>query len=842
MFQPKPQYSPEFLKAILGEGSGFVSIGHTTDSSLGTCSYRFFAGEAHEEISAYVMSLPSSAQVLFGLSRLEEAPVTGRGKTEDVLAFSAIAMDIDIHGEGKESQNLPTSLDEAKELITSFSLRPSILVKSGRGLHAYWLLDEDYLVENEEDRAAAKIFVANFHEGVNRFFAPVEFDHTQDLARVLRLPGFTNLKDPDNPLPVEILYIEADLRYTREQIISVSVSRGRSTKEFNIGSLQSVNAEGDFDQIVSGCAWIKDAIESNGTLSYNAWFATGSIMSLTKGGKERFYQWSAGSPDYDEAETEEKYQQIDPEKARRSCQSLASIQKAQLCEGCVFKDGIQSPVELGEMGPRAIHVNGQQLPVLTAELWAAVHVKNAPPRLFTMNGTLVRVNEQRGLIEVLDESSAKHVFARMGLWVYPSRDKDGWGSHAQPNLSVIRDALATPFPPVPSLLQVTQVPILTSHGKILHEYGYDPESKIFYANNGLPSPEVNLGATKDDAIASAGWIINEVLHDFPFNSDSSRAHALALAIQSFVRPAIDGPTPFYLIDKPVAGTGATLLARNLCHPYLGRDLAAKQWPSTEDELRKQVTAHLLSGSNPYFFDNLEGDEIDSNVLASVLTAPVYSDRILQRSQEVELVNRAAWIGTGNNPTFAPQLARRAVRIRMVSPLADPTQAVGFKHENLDGWVRENRNEYVRHILTMICAWVNAGTPPFSGKPLASYVSWSEVLGGILEYAGIAGFLDDSEEKADLVAVTADLAPALIEEWFTTVGYAALTPKEIVSTFDHLEVAVHWDAINEQGRASKAGTYMRGIKERIYEVQTPGGPVAVQVGSLGRKWVLREVRT
>lgn len=56
-----------------------------------------------------------------------------------------------------------------------------------------------------------------------------------------------------------------------------------------------------------------------------------------------------------------------------------------------------------------------------------------------------------GLIEVLDENSARHTFARVGFWVHPSKDQDGWGSHSLPNVAIIKDALATPFPPVPSL-------------------------------------------------------------------------------------------------------------------------------------------------------------------------------------------------------------------------------------------------------------------------------------------------------------------------------------------------------------------------------------------------------
>jgi hypothetical protein len=302
-------------------------------------------------------------------------------------------MDIDLHAEKKEHQNLPRTLDEAVELIRSFTLPPSIVVISGTGCHAYWLLQEDVVITNLDEREAAKKLVANFHQGVNEFFAPTEFDHTQDIARVMRVPGFVNLKDPNVGLSVEILVMDTSVRYSLEEIISVSASRSRSKKPFRIDPPVGKIGELDFDRMVDGCKWLERSVSTNGVINHNGWFATGSLMSLTKDGNERFHAWSAGSPDYEYEHAQAKYEQIDPDKARRTCSSLAAIGNAELCEGCVFAGGIQSPAELGESGMRAIHASGQQLPVLTAELWAAIHVKNEPSRIFARNGLLARVNK-----------------------------------------------------------------------------------------------------------------------------------------------------------------------------------------------------------------------------------------------------------------------------------------------------------------------------------------------------------------------------------------------------------------------------------------------------------------
>jgi len=220
---------------------------------------------------------------------------------------------------------------------------------------------------------------------------------------------------------------------------------------------------------------------------------------------------------------------------------------------------------------------------------------------------------------------------------------------------------------------------------------------------------------------------------------------------------------------------------------------------------------------------------------------VHSDRILQRSQVVELVNRATWIGTGNNPHLSNQLLRRTIQIRIVSPHADPTQATGFRHANLDDWIQEHRNEFIAHILTIICGWVNAGKRKFSGTPLASYVSWSEIIGGILEFVRVPGFLEDADEKAALAIVTDDLAPAFIADWFNAYGEQLMSPKEIGNSFGDGEIAVLWDSHTELGRATKVGNYLRGIKDRIYEVATPLGKCNVKVTLRGRKWQLQAMK-
>jgi hypothetical protein len=60
------------------------------------------------------------------------------------------------------------------------------------------------------------------------------------------------------------------------------------------------------------------------------------------------------------------------------------------------------------------------------------------------------------------------------------------------------------------------------------------------------------------------------------------------------------------------------------------------------------------------------------------------------------------------------------------------------------WVHANRGELVWSLLTLAQAWVAVGKPR-GAVTLGSYESWARVIGGILDVAGIQGFLGNVKE-------------------------------------------------------------------------------------------------
>lgn len=161
---------------------------------------------------------PDGTDVYFGVGTLATKPHHGRGKADDISGIGAIHLDLDIaHAGAHQKSNLPPDLQTALAFIKTVPLPPSIIVHSGYGLHLYWLLKKFWHLMTKADRAAARAVIEAWQQVFKWRAAQQQWtvDATQDLTRVLRVPGTQNWKLPTaQPLPVaHVLQIEAGTRY-----------------------------------------------------------------------------------------------------------------------------------------------------------------------------------------------------------------------------------------------------------------------------------------------------------------------------------------------------------------------------------------------------------------------------------------------------------------------------------------------------------------------------------------------------------------------------------------------------------------------------------------------------
>jgi putative DNA primase/helicase len=106
------------------------------------------------------------------------------GTNADVQAYVALWIDVDFN---EMEVGIRAQFEQTVDELRSRGLGPSCIIESGRGLHAYWLLDHPYPVSEARPACA----------GIMDYFKISDAIH--DPRRVLRVPGFLNLKNPKDP-------------------------------------------------------------------------------------------------------------------------------------------------------------------------------------------------------------------------------------------------------------------------------------------------------------------------------------------------------------------------------------------------------------------------------------------------------------------------------------------------------------------------------------------------------------------------------------------------------------------------------------------------------------------
>jgi hypothetical protein len=404
-----------------------------------------------------------------------------------------------------------------------------------------------------------------------------------------------------------------------------------------------------------------------------------------------------------------------------------------------------------------ICVGARQLPAITAEALAALQAANEPPVLFARSGRMVAVvrdEQNRHVIQELSEAALRGRMARSGF--YFRLDKEGERIECAPPIDVVRDLSVLPPTEwtLPRVEALAEAPFLRPDGSICSRPGYDRGTCLFYAPApGLLVPEILLSPTIDD-VEAAVELLQSAIGEFPFANDASRANAIASMLTPLVRSAIDGPTPLALYDAPQAGTGKTLLAEVVAIIATGRAAETFSAPTDPEEWRKKITTALSTGTNVVVIDNVTR-HLNPDSLCTALTATTVGDRQFRTFEWLVFPVKCAWIATGNNIKLGGDMPRRCYWIRLDAKQSQPFRRTGFRHPNLRGWVTDHRGELIAALLTIARYWFLQGRPkPKTLKPMGSFESWCETVGGMLETAGVEGFLANADimlEQADAEA-------------------------------------------------------------------------------------------
>lgn len=483
--------------------------------------------------------------------------------------------------------------------------------------------------------------------------------------------------------------------------------------------------------------------------------------------------------------------------------------------------------EIGQHRPVNYARGEKDLPVMRADegdlaravekTWTLLLASNRTPWLFRYAGFptwVVPDDEGRPVAATLNEDRLRHMLARLARWV--RENAKGELMPAPPPVAVVKSVLATPDPGLPVLMGIVNTPVFGRNGKLLTSPGYHPDARLLYQ----PAPGFAVAAiperpTPQQVEEARALICKDLLGDFPFVGASEIAHCVALLLLGFVRSMIEGPTPLHLIEKPTPGTGATLMVDSISTILTGSGASVMTEGRDDEEWRKRVTAKLRQVPSILLIDNLRS-KLDSSAVAAALTAPFWEDRILGASEMARLPIRCVWIATGNNPEFSNEMARRLVRIRLDAHVERPWQRGSFRHPDLMTWVRANRAKLVAACLTLCQAWIAAGRPR-GGKTIGSYENWAGVIDGILETAGIDGFLGNLEEMMAAADSEGGAWGSFIGNWWDRFGTAEVAAADLVDIANASDPRLPVGRTGKPIEAAELGRGISRMRDRIFDL-------------------------
>jgi len=280
--------------------------------------------------------------VYFGLSVFENDESR---KATNSKYLSSFFLDIDC-GVSKDYLTQAEGLTALKSFCGKLSLPKPTLINSGRGIHAYWILQEPVLKE-EWLPVAQKL--KQLCE-VNNF--RVDYAVPADVARVLRVPFTHNHKtDP----PSEVTYITTGL--TKEvgfdefnRLLggdTLPPPKLMEKKDFAYDHLESL-----FKTIYmksrkgNGCEQIYRALNNQEEVPEPTWRGLLSVLkSCSDGSRERAHEVSQGHSEYNRYETDYKWDNI-PASMPYTCNKFNEY-APDICTECPHWGKIGSPIVLG---------------------------------------------------------------------------------------------------------------------------------------------------------------------------------------------------------------------------------------------------------------------------------------------------------------------------------------------------------------------------------------------------------------------------------------------------------------------------------------------------------------
>ena len=207
-------------------------------------------------------------------------------------------------------------------------------------------------------------------------------------------------------------------------------------------------------------------------------------------------------------------------------------------------------------------------------------------------------------------------------------------------------------------------------------------------------------------------------------------------------------------------------------------------------------------------DNIE-TALHGAALCQTLTQPVRRVRRLGASTVVSVPCTALIAATGNNLTLRADVVRRSIVCRL-DPQTDRPEERAIT-QDLIAEATARRGELVRDALTIMAAYLKAGSPEVGVSPLGSFGEWSRMVRAALVWSGAADPCQVMERLREADPERQAIA-AVLTAWRDVFGSEGATAREAVQRAENSpELAEALEPIalrNGHLNARTLGTWLR----------------------------------
>jgi hypothetical protein len=251
-------------------------------------------------------SMANSMDVYFSIGlQGERPPAHERGVEAGVVAIPGFWFDFDLWTPERKKEALRSQYPPDREALLKFMTDclhdPTILIDTGGGFHAFWILDKPLLISSEEDLKEVKALSKRWQNRIIHYGREMgwNFDNTSSLEHLMRIPGTMNQKYKKLVTRID----QAETYYSLEEIRMLTEENQEAETDWEV---QKNPLDPALVKLVNDCAFLKHCDEDASCLLEPHWHMMTCILADQDGGPEMIHQLSRPYPGYNFEETEKK--------------------------------------------------------------------------------------------------------------------------------------------------------------------------------------------------------------------------------------------------------------------------------------------------------------------------------------------------------------------------------------------------------------------------------------------------------------------------------------------------------------------------------------------------------